>query len=162
MSTKQSIQIRLATADDAETIAELNTDVQQIHAEALPHLFKPPTLDAFPPSLVRELLADPATHVFIGLLGEQPVGYIYAEVMLRPENSWRYTMNMVYIHHISVRPEHRRAGYGEKLIDAVKDLAKEKGISRVALDVWSFNTNAQAFFARQGFANFNERMWLEL
>jgi ribosomal protein S18 acetylase RimI-like enzyme len=162
MATELVIEIHLATADDAEIIAELNTDVQRIHAEPLPHLFKPPTLDAFPPSLVRELLADPATHIFIGLLDEQPVGYIYAEVMLRPKNSWRYAMNTVYIHHISVKPEYRRAGCGEKLIDAVKDLATEKGITRLALDVWSFNTNAQAFFARQGFTNFNQRMWLEL
>jgi ribosomal protein S18 acetylase RimI-like enzyme len=156
------MEIRLATVADAETIAELNADVQQIHVDALPDLFKAPAPYAFPPSIIREWLADPATVVYIGMLGEEAVGYIYAEVRLRPETSWQYAMNSIYIHHISVRPEHRGAGYGKKLIDAVKNLAKEKGISWVALDVWSFNTEAKAFFSKQGFTVFNERMWLEL
>ena len=53
------MDIRLATLKDAEIIAALNAEVQQIHTDALPHLFKPPSEETFPASLVRQLLADP-------------------------------------------------------------------------------------------------------
>ena len=56
------MDIRLATPQDAESIAALNAAVQQVHADALPHLFKPPSAETFPAALVRHLLADPNTY----------------------------------------------------------------------------------------------------
>ncbi len=79
-----------------------------------------------------------------------------------PETALRYAMTQVYIHHISIQPRHQHKGYGERLIQAVKALAHDKGITTIALDVWSFNTAARAFFAEQGFTVFNERMWTEI
>ena len=74
----------------------------------------------------------------------------------------RRAMDSVYIHQMSLKPEYQSQGYGKKLMEAVKDLAKEKGISTIALDVWSFNSQARSFYQKQGFVNYNERMWLEL
>ena len=156
------MQIRLATLDDAEIISTLNMDVQRIHAEALPHLFKPPSKETFPSLLIREWLANPNIYIYIGYLDGQAIGYIYAEARYQPETSWRYELDSVYIHHISLKPEYQAKGYGGKLIEAVKGLANEKGISLIALDVWSFNTRAKTFFQKQGFVNYKEQMWLEL
>jgi ribosomal protein S18 acetylase RimI-like enzyme len=36
--------------------------------------------------------------------------------------------------------------------------AKNKGIERVELDVWSFNLEAKHFYAKHGFKIFNEKM----
>ena len=55
-----------------------------------------------------------------------------------------------------------KKNFGEILIEAIKALAREKELSLIALDVWSFNIEAHAFFAKQGFTNFNDRMWLEI
>ncbi len=156
------MQIRLANLDDADIISALNADVQRIHAEALPHLFKLPSKDTFPSSMIRDWLADASHYIYVGYLAGQAIGYIYAEVRYQPETSSRYAMESIYIHHISLKPEYQAKGYGEKLMDAVKALAQEKGISKIALDVWSFNAKAKAFFKKQGFENYNERMWLEL
>ena len=35
------LEVRAATVDDADTISSLNDEVQNVHADALPHLFKP-------------------------------------------------------------------------------------------------------------------------
>jgi ribosomal-protein-alanine N-acetyltransferase len=58
-----------------------------------------------------------------------------------------------------VRPDHRRRGVGGALLDAVRAAGQSVGIELVALDVWSFNDAARAFFQRHGFAAYNERLW---
>ena len=156
------MQIRLATPEDAETISTLNMDVQRIHAEAFPHLFKPPSPEAFPAWMIRDWLAYPENYIYLGCLDGQAIGYIYVEVRHQPETSSKYAMDSVYVHQMSLRPEYQSQGYGQKLMEAVKDLAREKGIGTIALDVWSFNTQAKTFYQKQGFVNYNERMWLEL
>ena len=156
------MDIRLATPHDAETIAALNATVQQVHAEALPHLFKPPAPETFPASLVRQLLADPDTSIFIGSVNGAPAGYIYAQILRREETALRYAWDRLFIHHLSIRPEYQRHGMGHALIQVVIRVAKEQGISTIALDVWSVNTQARAFFAAQGFTVYNENMWLQL
>jgi ribosomal protein S18 acetylase RimI-like enzyme len=152
------IAIRRATTADAEIMSSLNADVQAVHSSALPSLFKPPGQETFPPAAAG-LLAQPNHLVFIAEVDSLPLGYAYAEVIHRPENSSHYAHDMVYLHHISVRPAHRKRGLGRALMDAVRSAATERGIALVALDVWAFNEEARAFFRRQGFTSYNERLW---
>jgi ribosomal protein S18 acetylase RimI-like enzyme len=155
------MEIRRATVSEAGIVAQLNREVQQLHAGALPHLFKPPSGDAFSPDAFARLVADDETHILIGWLGDTPVGYVYAEFARRPENAFRHALDLCYVQQISVdRPYHKR-GYGEQLIKAVVELARARGVARIELDVWAFNQNARGFFARQGFAVYNERMYLD-
>jgi len=156
------MDIRLATTQDAEIISALNAEVQKVHADALPHLFKPPSQETFPSSLVRQLLADPTTYIFIADSNGTPVGYIYTQIIRRAESHLRYALDRIYIHQISVDQAYQRHGVGQELLQTVVGLAKEHGISSIALDVWSFNTQARAFFASQGFNVYNENMWLHL
>lgn len=156
------MKTRKATLADAGLISALNDDVQRIHAEALPDLFKPPSLETFSIGTVAELLDTPDQYFLIGEEDGEPVGYIFAEVIRREESELRYPMTMMYIHHISVKPEIRGKGFGSQLIEAVASLAREQGIERLALDVWAFNRKARAAFAGCGFEEYNIRMWKRL
>jgi ribosomal protein S18 acetylase RimI-like enzyme len=151
--------VRRATLGDADLLSSLNVDVQAIHAEALPWRFKPAGPDTFPPSAAADLLASPNNLLFVAEVDTKPAGYAYAEVIRRPETSFHYSYEMVYLHHISVRAEHRRCGVGDALVAAVRTAGQELGISLLALDVWTFNEDARAFFRRQGFIPYNERLW---
>jgi ribosomal protein S18 acetylase RimI-like enzyme len=153
------IAIRQATTADAEIISALNADVQALHWSALPWRFKPPGPATFPPVAAAGLLAQPNHLVFIAEIDSRPVGYAYAELTRRPESSSRYAVDMVYIHHISVQPAHRKRGVGRALMDAVRSAASERGIDLLTLDVWTFNEDARRFFRRQGFTAYNERLW---
>jgi len=150
---------RQATTADAEVVSSLNADVQAIHWSALPWRFKPPSPETFPPTAAAALLDQPNNLVFIAEVDSLPVGYAYAEVIHRPETSFHFAYDMVYLHHISVRSTHRKRGLGRALMDAVRLAATEKGISLLALDVWTFNEEARLFFRRQGFTSYNERLW---
>jgi ribosomal protein S18 acetylase RimI-like enzyme len=153
------IAIRRATARDAAALSTLNADVQAIHAAAVPWWFKPPGPESFPPAAAAALIAKPENLIFLAEAEAEAAGYAYAEVIRQAETSFRHAYEMVYLHHISVRPAHRRQGVGSALIEAVRAAAAELGITLLGADVWSFNDAARAFFRRHGFTAFNERLW---
>jgi ribosomal protein S18 acetylase RimI-like enzyme len=150
--------VRRATVADAALLSALNAEVQAIHAAALPGWFKPPGAEAFPPAGAGALLGNPHNLVLIAEIAAEPVGYVYASVTRHAETPWRYAYDMVYVHQIGVRAAHRRRGVGAALIAAVRAEAASRNVALLGLDVWSFNAEARAFFQRQGFAPYNERM----
>jgi ribosomal protein S18 acetylase RimI-like enzyme len=153
------IGIRRATAGDAAVLSMLNADVQAIHAAALPWWFKPPGAESFPPGAAAALIAKPENLVFLAEVDSDAAGYAYAEIIRQAETPFRHAYEMVYLHHISVRPDHRRRRVGSALIEAVRSAANEEGITLLGADIWSFNDAARAFFRRHGFTTFNERLW---
>ena len=60
---------------------------------------------------------------------------------------------------ISTTSVSARTFAGAALLAAVRAAANEAGITLFTLDVWTFNTEARAFFARHGFTAYNERLW---
>jgi ribosomal protein S18 acetylase RimI-like enzyme len=158
-SRSTPISIRQATLDDAELISILNVDVQAIHAAALPQRFKRPGPASFTTAETHDLLAKADNVVFLAFAHGAPAGYAYAEIIRRPETSLTYAYQMIYLHHISVKPEHRRRGVGSALLDAVRLSASSLDIALLTVDVWSFNDVARAFFHRHGFEHYIERLW---
>lgn len=154
--------VRSATAEDATTLSLLNADVQKLHADALPHIFKQPSATTFPPTTVTKLLSDPNNRFFLAEENGVGVGYAWAEICRRPENAAQFARNTLLVHHISVQPDHQQSGHGERLVAAVKALAKAERINTVTLDTWSFNISAHTFFERQGFSAYNHRLWMEV
>jgi len=157
-----TLTVRLATQVDAAVISALNADVQQLHAGAEPGFFKPPSDSTFPAALVKSLMANPDTRFCLAFVDSKPAGYLYATIRRRADTPMTYPTTWVYVEQISVSPAFQHMGCGEALMDAAKAWAREEGISTVALDTWAFNTQAQRFFAKQGFVPFNIRMWTEV
>ena len=151
--------VREATEADSGNISTLNTDVQAAHASAVPWLFKPAGPDTFPPDVVARLLDEPGNLVLIAEVESAPAGYAYAEIIDRQETSFNYAYQMIYVHHISVRPTLRQQGVGRALLEAVQAEARKRDIHMISLDVWTFNDGARAFFSRSGFTAHSERLW---
>jgi ribosomal protein S18 acetylase RimI-like enzyme len=152
------ITVRRATVADAALLSALNAEVQAIHAAALPGWFKPSGPEAFPPAAAVALLGNPYNLVLVAEIGAEPVGYVYAGVTRHAETPWRWAYDMVYLHQIGGRAGYRRRGVGAALVAAVRADAASRNVALLGLDVWSFNAEARAFFQRQGFAPYNERM----
>ncbi len=154
------MNVRPAVQADAPVISALIKDVQTLHAQALPFLFKPYSDQTFPAEKVQALMAELANIFLLAEVDGQPAGYVFAAIRTQPEDGARYAFTHLYLNQISVQPAYRRHGCGAALIAALKAQARERGIDYFALDVWSFNVEAQAFFREQGFTAFNERLWL--
>ncbi len=158
-----TLEIRKASEDEGALLAELNKDVQTLHATALPQFFKQPHKDDA--GLVREFaekLADSNRLFLIAIVHNIPAGYVFAELQIEPETPRHPKKNVVYVHHISVRPKFQKQGIGRALLDEIKFRAAEMGAETLALDVWTFNESARAFFKSYGLSTFNEKMSLKI
>jgi ribosomal protein S18 acetylase RimI-like enzyme len=146
---------------DAALLSRLNMHVQQLHADAYPALFKPPTAD-FAVSFFEMFLENPMVQIFIAEEAEgKAAGYVVCQLIHREENAFTFERDYVHVDQISVEPEQQGKGVGSALMARVDALAKEAGVTQITLDSWIFNTHAHHFFERHGYAVFNLRMWKE-
>ena len=156
------ITIATAVAEDADSISMLSSEAQSLHAEALPHLFKPTPEATQPVDKILEILAEPDKRIFLACVDTDPVGYLYCQVIRREESWATYERNQVYIHQMAVHSRHREKGVGTALVNAAIELASELGIRRLGLDVYAFNTEAMSFYKKRGFEVIRHVMGLDI
>ena len=156
------MNIRRATPTDSFLLSSLCMDVQQLHAEHHPRIFKMPQSADFASSFFDEILADPEITIYIAEEDAQALGYIFCKLMEREESPFTYSNRFLHIDQLSVRPNAQGRGAGTTLMDQAEKLARELGVSKIRLDSWDFNIKAHAFFEALGFEKFNYRFWRDL
>jgi diamine N-acetyltransferase len=156
------MNIHKAISTDVAGLSSLSVDVQKLHAEHHPDIFKMPQEEDFAISFFEEMLVDPAVTIFIAEEDGDAVGHILCKLIERPENPFIFAMRYLLVDQISVRPAARGQGVGAALIQRAEMLAKELDVQRIQLDSWDFNVNAHTFFERLGFQKFNFRFWRQL
>ena len=145
------VTVRLATMDDAEIIARQTSVVQQLHTDALPEIFRPPSAELFPPAKLATLLQDPDSVVAVAEVEGRIVGHIYGAIVRRAENAFNNAGSHLYIHQIGVEGDVHRQGVGTALVAFVSDRARAMGVTAVHVDHWAFNARAASFFEACGF-----------
>jgi GNAT superfamily N-acetyltransferase len=154
------ITIRRATTDDAELLAELNTEIQQMHADAVPKFFK--DADSKNPALIADYdrrLNDEHTYVFIAEADSQAVGSMVLVHRQIEENPYAFANTRLVIDQISVNASHRGKGVGHAFMEEAKAVCKTLNVDYLALNVWAFNSQAIEFYKREGFENMALQMW---
>lgn len=58
---------------------------------------------------------------------------------------------------VAVSPSYRRQGLGQKLLVALEEYAKGKGVERMLLEVREGNVSARGLYEKQGFTSFGVR-----
>lgn len=162
----EEVRIRRAGAADAPVLGDLNAGIQRLHATAMPDAFRQPDPAAAAEFFRRQAARDEVVMWLAETTGAQttgvqlpdPVGYLMAEETRRGGSAFTMPADVLYIHHIYVVESVRRGGVGRALIAAADAAARERGLSGLRLDYWSFNEAAGRFFAAQGFAADNIRM----
>jgi GNAT superfamily N-acetyltransferase len=161
MNTETAMKILKAKLEHVGEIVLLNVAGQKIHAEHHPEVFKYPTDAAEMKKFFRDIISADDNFIFLAMISDQAVGYVWGTILRRPENVFKYGQEWVYIHQLSVEPENRRKGVGRNLMHAVDNVARENGIRKLVLDSWEFNKESHTFFEQLGFSCFNINMWRE-
>ena len=156
------MNIHKAISTDVASLSSLSVDVQRLHAEHHPDIFKVPQDEDFAVSFFEEMLVDPAVSIFIAEEDGNAVGCILCKLIERPENPFTFAMRYLLVDQISVRPAARGQGVGAALIQRAEALAKELDVPRIQLNSWDFNIDAHGFFERLGFQKFDFRFWKQL
>lgn len=154
------MEMIIASEDHLDDLVSLNIEVQKLHVGFEPAIFKEPNRDEIK-AFFRDALKDKNREIFLCCNEQQPIGYVLVQIGGHEGHAFCNAQKWIYIDQIAVKQEFRGKGVGKKLIKAAKDFASQHNINSIVLDVWSINENAKAFFEKQGFATFNERMRME-
>ena len=145
------VVIRRATRDDLKDIGRLGALLVAAHHEFDSRRFLPATSrtkDAYAGFLGSQL-DEPDAAVFVAEENADVIGYAYAAVESYDYMSLRGPAGV--LHDIIVDPERRRGGVGRRLLEAVLEYVRSRGLSQIVLSTAEKNEAAQRFFAGVGF-----------
>lgn len=143
-------KVRRAEARDIPAILKLLVQVNMVHHEGRPDLFKGPTTK-YTGDELRAVIVNDETPVFVCVDGSDSVlGHGFC-VLQRPGNTRLLTdILTLYIDDICVDEAARGTGVGRALYEHILAFARDKGCYNVTLNVWCCNPGAMEFYERLG------------
>lgn len=149
--------ISIIETKDHKTISELASEVQNLHANLHPEIFKPFNKEEMEKA-VEVFLSDPNCRCYVAQKDSMNIGYILCFVKEVKENAFHYTIQTIYIDQIAVLEKYQRTGAGKMLMEQVEKFAKEKSINKIELDHWTSNLVAAKYFRKNGYRLSKERL----
>lgn len=140
--------IRKATETDIPRILELLHQVNMVHYEIRPDLFKPHTTKYSAEELTM-LFRDESKPVFVFDDGGVQ-GYAFCQVSEVKDHLLLQDNKMLYIDDICVDEKARGKHVGKALFDQVKEYAQSIGCHHITLNVWEGNEPALHFYRNMG------------
>jgi len=141
--------IRRAKTDDIDRLNHLLYQVQRLHAEGRPDIFKLGAKKYTTEELTR-IIGDDATPIFVYLEEDILMGYAFCIYQETQDSPQLHERKVMYIDDLCVDEQYRRRRIGEKLYQYVVQTARENGCDSVTLNVWSVNPSAEKFYRKMG------------
>lgn len=142
--------IRKAQIKDIPEILELLVQVDMVHHNGRPDIFKGPATK-YNEEQLKSVLACENTPVFVYTDENDIVlGHVFCVSKQIKNNDLLTDIKTLYIDDLCV-DENARGNYiGKALYDYVISYAKERGYYNVTLNVWTCNTSALKFYEKMG------------
>ena len=143
-------KVRKAKESDIPRILELLVQVDMVHHNGRPDLFKGPATKYNSEELTH-ILKDESTPVFVCEDGSGVVcGHAFCIHKQVVGDSVLTDVKTLYIDDICVDEKYRGQGVGRFLYDYVVQYAKQKECYNITLNVWTCNPGAQKFYESMG------------
>ena len=143
------ITVRPATPSDIPALMSLLIQVNMVHHNGRPDLFKGPTTKYTADELAA-ILADDETPVFVGV---DESGRVLGHGFCVLQHSGGRLMaehDTLYIDDICVDESARGLGAGRAVYDHILGYARQRGCYNVTLNVWTCNPGAMRFYEKLG------------
>ncbi len=144
------MQIRIAENKDIPQIEKLLFEVNLIHHNGRPDLFKYGT-EKYNENQLKEIFANKNTPVFVATDDNGEVlGYAFCIIQQHKNDNILTDIKTLYLDDLCVDEKYRRLHIGTKLLNYVFDYAKQIGCYNVTLNVWNLNQDALNFYIHSG------------
>ena len=153
------IEVRLARRDELPRVNELRRQVNDVHVDGRPDIFKPGFNEALQNHVYDEF-DDPNADIIVALADGVIAGFATVQYIRRPESPYTLPRDFYRVEEFGVDSAFRRRGVATALVAFVRRDARAKGFPRVELDAWAFNEGAIAFYNGAGFKPF--RVYFEM
>ena len=141
--------IRRAVNKDVDALSELLRQVQQLHADGRPDIFKGGT-NKYSKDDVLKILQDDTTPVYVYEQDGLVVGYAFCAIKEQKDSANLRAIKNFYIEDLCVDQNFRGRGIGKKLYEFCVALAKELNCYHLTLNVWHLNESAVKFYQKLG------------
>jgi ribosomal protein S18 acetylase RimI-like enzyme len=156
------VSLREATLGDVGGLCRCYDELDALHREALPGLFRAAEGPARSDEFFSRILTDENAALLVADSGSQIVGFVIVSVRETPDLSILVPRCYASIVDLEVRCEFRRRGVGRALMERAEAWARERGAGQVELNVFEFNQEAIAFYEAMGYRPVVRRMWRTL
>ena len=141
--------IRLAKEKDIEKILDLLSQVDLVHHNGRPDIFKIGT--KYSKEELKDLLSDESRPILVCTdESDEVMGYCFCVFQQHKDNSVLTDIKTLYIDDLCVDEKLRGKHIGKELYEAALKLAKDSGCYNLTLNVWSCNPSAMRFYEAQG------------
>lgn len=143
--------IRRAKNEDIPRIHELLTQVNNVHANGRPDLFKSGNRK-YTDEQLMEIIADTEQHPIFVLAddNDKVLGYCFTIVEQFINDNNRTDVKTLYIDDLCVDEKCRKQHIGRQLYDYTLNFARDNGFYNITLNVWECNPGARAFYDKCG------------
>ena len=140
--------IRKATIDDIEQTAEISLQLHELHVRAKPESFRKVPKEFFR-SMLEWYVREENAEVLVS--DESGINAFAAVKVLDVDSEEKAPRRLCYVDCFAVEESCRRQGTGRKLMEYIREFARENGCTSVQLGVAAFNENAHEFYRAVGF-----------
>ena len=145
-----NLKVRRAVVKDIPKILDLLVQVDMVHHNGRPDIFKGPATK-YNAEQLGQIISDDSTPVFVCVDGNDvPLGHAFCIHKQITDNSVLTDIRTLYIDDICVDDSARGKHIGKKLFNYVKAYAKSMGVYNITLNVWSCNETAMKFYEAMG------------
>ncbi len=142
--------VRRANKNDIPRILELLVQVDMVHHNGRPDIFKGPATK-YNAAELEEIIADDETPVFVFAdENDKVLGHAFCIHKQELNNNVLTDIKTLYIDDICVDETARGKHVGKTLYESVIEYAKENGFYNVTLNVWNCNPGALKFYEAMG------------
>ena len=153
--------VRFAREDELDRVNELRRQVNDLHVEGVPDVFKPGFCDELR-DFIHVIRNDPNKEIVVAEADGTVCGFAVLNHIVRPENPFMYVRDFLDIDEFGVDRAFRRRGIAGAMIRFIRNYAKEKGYRRLELNMWEFNRGALAFYETADFKTYRRYMEIHL
>ena len=141
--------IRRAENKDIDRINELLFQVQKVHSDKRPDIFKAGE-KKYTTDELKEIIADDNRPIYVYVENEKILGYSFCIYQIQDETPQLHRRKTLYIDDLCVDGEARGKHIGTLLYDFIVKTAKENECDSITLNVWALNDGAKAFYEKMG------------
>lgn len=147
MNTNTDFIIRNAQIEDYPAVRRIFNQVQALHVEWRPDIYKP-NEDLLPPDAFRKLVD--GKNFYVAEMNGTVVGIL--ELLFRHiESPAHVTRNIVFIDSMAVDEAYRGMGVGHLFFEKVKEIKEQNHLDGIELQVNARNKAAYEMYAHYGF-----------
>ena len=144
------LNVRHATNEDIPAILNLLVQVDMVHHNGRPDIFKGPATK-YNADRLKDIIADPAAPVFVCVdENGEVMGHAFCVHKQELNDNVLTDIKTLYIDDICVDEEARGKHIGKSLYEYVVQYARSNGFYNITLNVWSCNPNAMKFYEAMG------------